>query len=172
MLSDPQSRYLARQLCWIMTIEGLETYILMPQDSADLDSLLKAIRPAPSPLDVDLVIGRRGPLAPPAMCNGLTIPIVAVDQIYSFDRDTLMKSIPRPKGVQEKQDKQFAATARGVFEKIMQLADNAGATDDHRAINYLAVRYPVIYAIATDAVARDSSLSGVEVRPSRLSGVR
>jgi hypothetical protein len=28
----------------------------------------------------------------------------------------------------------------------MQLTDNAGATDEHRALNYLAMRYPAIYA--------------------------
>jgi hypothetical protein len=39
-------------------------------------------------------------------------------------------------------------------------------------VNYLAVRYPGIYALATDAFARNSSLTSVDVRPSRLSGVR
>jgi hypothetical protein len=54
----------------------------------------------------------------------------------------------------------------------MQLADNAGATDEHRALNYLAVRYPAIYATAAEQYGRNSSLTGVDVRPSRLSGVR
>ena len=54
----------------------------------------------------------------------------------------------------------------------MQLADNLGATDDHRALNYLAMRYPAIYATATDAYLRNCSLTAVEVLPSRLSGMR
>jgi hypothetical protein len=54
----------------------------------------------------------------------------------------------------------------------MQLADNAGATDEHRALNYLAVRYPAMYGAAAEAHGRNFSLSAVEVRPSRLSGVR
>src|ERR1700722_18739674 len=29
VLSQKQNRYLTRQLCWVMTIEGLETYILI-----------------------------------------------------------------------------------------------------------------------------------------------
>jgi hypothetical protein len=29
ILSKRENRYLARQLCWVMTIEGLETYILI-----------------------------------------------------------------------------------------------------------------------------------------------
>ena len=52
------------------------------------------------------------------------------------------------------------------------MADNAGATDEHRALNYLAVRYPAIYATAAEAYGQNASLSGVEVRHSRLSGVR
>jgi hypothetical protein len=52
------------------------------------------------------------------------------------------------------------------------MADNAGATDEHRALNYLAVRYPAIYAKAAEQYADDATLTRVEVRPSRLSGVR
>ncbi len=94
VLSERANRYIARQLCWILTIEGLETYILVPHDPADYDQLLEAVRPQPSPLDIDVVVGIRGPIAPPEMCNGLIIPIVVFDQIYSFDRDTLIKAIP------------------------------------------------------------------------------
>jgi hypothetical protein len=54
----------------------------------------------------------------------------------------------------------------------MQMADNAGATDDHRALNYLAVRYPAIYASAAECFARNCMLSSIEVRTSRLSGAR
>lgn len=54
ILSERRNRYLVRQLCWVLTIEGLETYILVPLDSADLDLLVEAVRPAPSPLDVDM----------------------------------------------------------------------------------------------------------------------
>ena len=52
------------------------------------------------------------------------------------------------------------------------MTDNAGATDEHRALNYLAVRYPAIYEHSAAAYAADSALSAVEVRPSRLSGSR
>jgi hypothetical protein len=54
----------------------------------------------------------------------------------------------------------------------MLMTDNAGATDENRALNYLAMRYPAIYARATEQFGRDFSLSGVEVRPSTLSGTR
>ena len=169
ILSQPSNRYLARQLCWVLEIEGLETYLLVARDPVDFGLLVEALRPTPSPLDLDVVVGVRGPIAPPEMCNGLMIPIVAFDQIYSFDRDALIKAVPRPEKVTVKE---FEPAAEELFDRIMQMADNAGAMDEHRALNYLAVRYPAIYAMAADAFGRDSALAGVEVRPSRLSGAR
>jgi hypothetical protein len=169
VLAERTNRYLLRQLCWVLTIEGLETYLLGPRDPADFDLLLDAIRGEPNPTDLDVVIGVRGPIAPPQTCSGLMVPIVVFDQIYSFDRDSLIKGIPRPEQVKAEQ---FEPAAGELFDRIMQLADNAGATDEHRALNYLAVRYPAIYASAADAFGRNFSLMAVDVRPSRLSGVR
>jgi PatG Domain len=169
VLSQRQNRYLARQLCYVLTIEGLETYILQPRDPADLELLVEAVRPTPRPTDVDVVIGVRGPIAPPELCNGLIVPIVVFDQIYSFDIDALVQSIPRPEQIAAEQ---FGPAAEELFMRIMQMADNAGATDEHRALNYLAVRYPAIYATTAERHAQDYALTAVEVRPSRLSGVR
>lgn len=169
VLSQRQNRYLLRQLCWVLTIEGLETYLLQPRDPGDMELLLEAVRSVSSPLDLDVVVGVRGPIASPEMCNGLLVPILIFDQIYSFDRNALIKSIPRPKDIAAKA---FEPAAGELFDRLMQLADNAGATDDHRAVNYLAVRYPAIYAKVAEAFAQNSSLTGVEVRPSPLSGVR
>jgi hypothetical protein len=169
VLSQRQNRYLARQLCYVLTIEGLETYILVPRDPVDFELLVDAIRPAPRPTDVDVVIGVRGPIAPPELCNGLMVPIVAFDQIYSFDVDALIQGIPRPEQISAEQ---FGPAAEELFMRIIQMADNAGATDEHRALNYLVVRYPAIYATTAERHAQNASLTAVEVRPSPLSGVR
>jgi hypothetical protein len=172
VLAERANRYLVRQLCWVLAIEGLETYLLQPRDPVDLDLLVQALRPASSSLDVDVVIGRRGPVAPPEVCNGLMVPIVVFDQIYSFDRETFIKSIPRPKTVPEQEEAQFRASAEELFDRIAQVADNAGATDEHRALNYLAVRYPEIYGTAAGRHRENYSLTASEARASRLSGVR
>jgi hypothetical protein len=168
VLSRRENRYLARQLCWILTIQGLETYILQPRDPGDLDLLIAAAAPQATP-SISTVIGLRGPVAPPELCNGLMIPIVMFDQIYTFSRDALIDAIPRPERISAEA---FAPAARELFERIMQMTDNAGATDAHRALNYLAVRYPNIYARAAEAHAGEFALTGVEVRPSALSGTR
>jgi hypothetical protein len=169
VLSQPENRYLARQLCYILTIEGLDTYILQPGDPGDLQILIESLRPTPQPWDVDVVVGRRGPIAPPELCNGLMVPVVIFDQIYSFERETFIKSVPRPEKISEAD---FGPAAQELFDRIMQMADNAGASDGDRAVNYCALRYPAIYARAAESFAANSSLTDLEVQPSPLSGTR
>lgn len=172
VLSKPENRYLARQVCWVMTIEGLETYILVPRDPDGLDLLLASVRPITDLRDIDVVIGLRGPVASPEMCNGLLLPIVGFDQVYSFDRDALISAIPLPKAkLAAKEEKQFRTAAGDLYDRLTQITDNSGATDEHRALNYLAVRYSAIYGLA-DRYGDDFAFTSVETGPSRLSGVR
>ena len=169
VLSERQNRYLVRELCWVLTVEGLETYLLRPRDPTDFDLLVETLRARPQATDLDVVIGTRGPLAAPEACNGLMVPLLTFKQIYSFDIDSFTKAIPRPERVAEKE---FAPVAEEVLGAIMQMADNAGATDQHRALNYLATRYPAIYAATAEAHRSGCALSAIEARPSRLNGVR
>lgn len=162
-------RYLARSMCYVLTIEGLPNYIVVPRDPADFDQLVAAIRPTPQSTDVDVIIGMRGSIASPEMCNNLMLPVVSFDQLYSFDVNSLIKAIPVPENMEAKK---FAPIAEELFQRIMQMADNAGSTDAHRAMNYLAVRYSAIYVKTAEQLARDASLTAVEVRPSVLSGTR
>jgi hypothetical protein len=168
VLSDPHNLYLARQLCWVMTISGVDTYIVIPRNPSDLILLIESLRSAPNPGWLDAVIGIKGPMAPPDMCNGLTLPIVFFDHLYSFDRESLLKSIPPPKNA----GKEFGATAAEVLDRILASTDNAGAADPHRALNYIALRDPGVYALVADCFARDLSLTAIEVRPWRLSVTR
>jgi uncharacterized Zn finger protein len=55
-----------------------------------------------------------------------------------------------------------------VFDRVTQMADNAGATDAHRALNYLSVRYPAVYAQAAEQFARNASLTSVQVQGSAV----
>jgi len=169
VLSKRENRYLVRQLCWVLNVQGLETYLLVPRDPADIDLLVGSIRSSLDSNDIDVVIGIRGPIASPTYCNGLMLPIVAFEQIYSFSRSDLIRAIPRPENTAAAE---FEAAAEELFDRIMQITDNAGATDEHRALNYLAMRYPVMYAKAAEEFGRDRSLTGVDVRPSPLGSGR
>jgi hypothetical protein len=169
VLSDRRNRYLARNICYVFTIEGLETYILQPRDPADFELLIEAIRPTPRATDLDVVVGIRGPLAPAEICNGLVAPMVLFDQIYSFDIDELIGALPRPQDIPPAR---FTPAAEELLTRIMQGADNAGATDEDRALNYLAVRYAHLYATAAEQFGRDAALTSITTQPSRLSGAR
>ena len=168
-LARPENRYLVRQLCWVFSVGHVETYILTPRDPADYGLLVDALRLNPSPMDLDVVIGVRGPVAPPQACNGLQIHLVAFDQLYSFDRESLVKSIPRP---DKTTAKEFGPVAEEVLDRILQITRNGGDTDENRALNFLAVRDPAIYARAAEEFAHNNSLTGVDVRPSSLGGMR
>ncbi len=165
LLRDPANKYLVRQLCWILSVQGVETYILMPRDG-DYQPLIDAYRAEPNPGDLELVIGIRGPIARPEMCNGLMVPVVIFDQIYPFDRESLLSSI-KPDG-----DQKFRRAAAEVFDRITSQIDNAGATDADRALNYLSVRYDRIYTLAAEQLNNNAALTAINVLPSPLSGTR
>lgn len=178
VLAERRNRYLVRQLCWVLTISGVDTYLLHPADPADYELFVDALRPPDDANDdaFDQVVGVRGPHAPASACNGLAVPVVRVDQLYSYTRRALIEAIPRPaagegKGGGGGDAAEFELAARDLFERrILQLTDNAGVADEHRAVNYLAVRYPEIYAATVRQNAQGRSLVGVTVLPSRLSG--
>jgi len=171
VLSDHQNRYLARQLCWVFTIAGLETYLLVPRDRSDLELLVQSVRPTPGPADLDVVVGLLGPLSRPEAC-GLVVPLVAFDQLYSFDRDSLVAAIPEPENISDGEREQFTASAAELLDYVLQLTDNAGASDRDRALNYLCVRYSDIYTQTFEAHQHDESLVAVDVQPARLDATR
>ena len=168
VLQDPNNKYLVRQLCWVLSVQGIETYILAPRDG-NYQPLVDAYRAEPNPGDLELVIGIRGPIAPPTMCNGLLVPILIFDQIYAFDRKSLLDSIPVPKDAEAKK---FPAAAAEMFDRIIQQTDNQGTTPEDIAKNYLAVRYARIYALAAEQFANNCSFTSIDVLPSPLSGTR
>jgi hypothetical protein len=169
ILLQKENRYLVRQMCWVLIIEGIETYVLVPRNPSDYDLLVESLSPSPRTTDIDVIIGVKGPLADPRMCNGLIAPIAIFDQIYSFDTESLIKAVPRPGNIAAKQ---FSATIEELFNRIRLMTHNAGETDEHRALNYLSVRYERIYSHTAEMFGRNFSLSAIEVHPSPLSGVR
>jgi len=164
VLSEPQNQYLARKLSWILTVEGVPIYILLPTSPEDIDTLMKATLPSDCPLDRSVIMGRKGPAASLDMC-GLEIPMVLIDHIFHHNHSAFVKSILSESISKEK----FKAATEDMSRRMMQMAHNAGATDKHRALNYLAVRYSPIYARVAEELERNFLLTSVEAIPSRLS---
>ena len=174
VLSQPENEYLIHHLCWVLSIEDIETYILLPRTFGGYAQLISSIRPVEANgRDIDLIIGVKGGMAGPETCGGLSLPVVGFDQIYSYDRESFIESIPMMGGKKgAAAEKQFRRAATELYGHISQMADNAGATNEHRALNYLAARYPNIYSLTADRHQEDYSLVRISTTPSRLSGAR
>lgn len=169
VLSRPEHFYLVRQLCWVLTIESVDAYVVAANDAEDVRLLLGALRPTPREGDIDVVLGTLGPLADGRGCNGLRLPTVLLTQLYSFDIAELTGQLARPQGVSEQS---FAATVQEVMRRALLLSDNMGLRDEHRAINYLVTRDPSLYAEVAEQRSRNASLYAVRTRLSALSGGR
>lgn len=169
VLNQPENRYLTRQLCYVLSIQGVDTYVLVPRDPADFALLAEAIRPSHQADAIDVVIGVRGGLAPAGHCGGLQLPVVTIDQLYSATVSYLVQAIDRPESMDAEQ---FDKAATDLLSTVLSVSGNVGASDEHRALDYLMVRYPAIYRKTFERSMDDCSLTSIDVRRSSLGGAR
>jgi len=109
----------------------------------------------------------------PETCNGLLIPIVACDQIYTFTTKEFLDELTRQadpalKSGQISADA-FATFARDMFVRIITSFENIGGLDEHRALNYLLVQHPAPFVAAVqrhEAAVLDSIQTRTIARPS------
>ncbi|MCB9758410.1 MAG: hypothetical protein H6739_01085 [Alphaproteobacteria bacterium] len=181
VLGQGRNVYLARDTCWVMQVPGpnpagrggdpaqpVDAYILKPRSIAELNEMVDAIQPRTGEIVYIAAIGSRGPVAPPEICNGLQLPVVVVNQLYGFTETDFVNGVSGATGVS-------VSSVASTFNKLMSLSDNAGATPEHRAINYLMLRYPNIYTIV-DQLLNDGtgpySFSSITARKADVQGVR
>jgi hypothetical protein len=169
VLCEPANRYLARLVCWAFTVAGEPTYFLVPRDAGDLDAFLAALDSEPDPERVEHLVGVRGSVASPQMCNGLQLAMVTVGHLDTFTLPELLGEAKPPRGVEPAQ---FLASAKELFWRIHTLSDNVGSSELHRAVNFLAAKYGAIYSQVAAEQAENNSLSGLDARVRKLAGGR
>ena len=169
VLTEPGNLYLVRQLYWVLSVQGVEAYFVVPHYSSDIGQFVSSIRPNPDPADLDLVIGTTSPFSLPGPTSPLSLPLLTCDQLYSFDRKSLLNSIPTDDGTSKAEVARLRVAADELLSTVLQLTDNAGAADEHRAVNYLAVRYGMVYGQVSTAHAEGRALAGVDVTISPVS---
>jgi hypothetical protein len=171
VLSDPEARYVARQVCWILKVEGQPAYYLALRDLFDLPELISCLGHPED--DLNLVVGSSS-LIPVETCPGVAAPVLAVDQLSMFKKAGLIKwinpaskkALPPPwKG---KAIEAYASNPGHLFDRLVQSADNFGDTDEWRALNYLAVAYQPLYEQYAVMLKNGWSLDSVKVMMSRL----
>jgi Subtilase family/PatG C-terminal len=170
VLSKPEARYVARQVGWILKVEGQPAYHLSLRDLYDLPDLISCLaRPED---DLDLFIGSSNLIAVEE-CPGLRMPVLTVDYLNSFDRGVLVKWFQAPSNSGSKRKKAAAPSGHDqneFFRKLIQTTDNLGDTDEWRALNFLAVRYKPLYELYAEMLmaGKDWIFDGVRIVPSRL----
>ncbi len=161
--------HLARAMCWSLRVQGIDAYHLVPRTGKELDALVEAIRPEPggAAAAVQVLVGWKGPVN---SCAGLALPVLHVETSYSFELSALINTVAESLEVKKSEIDDFRTSSRQLFERIGQIADNMGELPEHRALNYLAVRFAPLYQTMASLAAKDYVLANVEARPSRLSG--
>lgn len=176
VLSQGQNLYIAQEMCWIVQIQGVDTYIAKPRSDVELYELIASLAPVNAgELKFNVIIGPRGPVASPEMCNGLQLPTVICNLSYDFTFsqfvNNMVAAIPNiPQNVVE-----------NMLQQMLQITDNAGETDVHRAINYLTIRSTDIYYMAWQMQNPNPPapyppgiyfLQGISSRPANVQGNR
>jgi hypothetical protein len=156
-LDAPENRYLGRHLCWVFTTQHVDTFAVLPRDDTDIARLVEMISPAASENIIHVMVGRSTRAELDSPCAGLGLPAVVADQLLAFTLDEFAEALPGgdttsveeasggdqaelPERDQDR--KQFQAVIRELFLRLTRRAENRGIADEHRALNYVALRYP------------------------------
>jgi hypothetical protein len=165
---DTPQHYLARQLCWVFTsAQGGEICTIIPRDENDLAEMIELLAPGGEQV-VQAIVGRHSltPVAPD--CFRSDLHMMSPVQLFSFSMDEFLQALPVPEDDSESNLDRFRSTAKGLFAYLTQRAGNHGLSDEHRALNYLALKYPPIYLQAWQTQQEGKSLVAVDAK--RASG--
>jgi len=174
VLQEPESRYLGRHLCWVFVTQHVDAFTIAPRDTLEVTQLVDALGAANHEDLIQAVVGAPtdASVAAPG-CAGLGLPTVAAEQLLSFTLDEFVEALPREDDAGgQVEDSAARAVSRDLFNRLTQRTDNRGISDEHRALNYLALRYPPIYHMTISALSQGKSLVGVDARHAHNSGRR
>ena len=163
VLGRSENMYLARHVCWVFTTQQIDTFIVVPRDRDDIRELTDAFAPGAADV-IHVCVG--GPATTPvsSACASSGLPLIAVDQLLSFTLDEFLDALSAESDGDGETHEQRDAM-RELFVRITQRTDNHGIAAEHRALNYLALRYPAIYHTTAQAVADGKTLIGIDARP-------
>jgi hypothetical protein len=151
------TRYIARQFCWILYVEGEPAYYLTLRDMQDFDGLIDCLG-EPKNDDLCLFVGS-SPLQLVELCNGIMAPVLTVDQVYRYRKSNILRYFKGKKGAPQPEE---------LYKDLFQSADNFGHTDEWRALNFLAVRYPPLSQRCSELAHDGYNLQAFPVLTSRL----
>jgi len=160
-------QYIAEQMRWVMTINNVDVYQIIPRSHLELKDIIDSMKPVENSIEpmLSVVIGFKANAMETGGGPGQHLPAVICNQLYYFTLDMLLKTLA---GNDINTD-----ILRDVI-KNFELKPNKGETLEDRAINYLAFRYPEIYrktaALKTNAGTGGGSqfLTSIKSKPVKL----
>jgi hypothetical protein len=178
VLRDPDNAYLARQLCWVFSAGEVEAFTLVTQDDAQARRLGDALPSAEqAEQTVQVVIGTMGSPRAEDPCASTGLPAVRIDHHLAFQVDEFIDALAAEdregeEGEGQEPDENFRAAARDLFARLTRRSNNRGIAEEHRALNYVALRYPPLYRVRADAYRENKALMNVEARHAHSSNRR
>lgn len=170
-----QNPHIAAQLCYVLTIGGSPAYIVAPAGQYLRKSLFEALALGDSTDACVVVVGRIGPMAPASVCGGILAPVVMCDQMYTFRRGdwlaSLITSVEKALAERQIEHAHFGEVASALFTRLTQSTENVGASDVHRALNYLIMQHPGIFLSAAERHERHL-LDRIDTRVIQAPGAR
>src|SRR5262249_15346251 len=147
---------------WVFVNEAQDCFVIVPRDHHELLVLIEGFVSSKDN-SVIVVVGRSTLGTQWAPDTGEpALPRFGADQFISFEMDGFVGRVPRPADLPEEE---FKNSVRTIFSRILRRSNNTGISDDHRALNYIALRYPAIFEVATRAAAKSLVLASIDARP-------
>jgi len=160
-------RHIASRICPLLLVGGIPVYVIAPAAAYVRDALIEALAVNDSGDQWVVVSGRLGPPCRPTDCGGVVAPVVACDELYSFTVQQWSKDLTEAlqPAIKAKRatDQALARAAKEVFSTVVSSAENAGASEQHRALNYALVRHPGIFLTVAERSDR-AVLDKIETR--------
>lgn len=180
VLANPDNAYLARHLCWVFASSGVDTFTVRPRDDAEIARLVEMLSPeAPDDL-VHVVVGSTTSSDADSPCAASGLPAVRAEQVLAFTPTEFAVAMPEEEGAggsdapasSSAGSAEFQTVVRGVFTRLTRGAGNRGFADEHRARNYVALRYPPIYHAVRQAQRDGKVLVGIDAQHSHAADRR
>ena len=167
--------HLARRMCYLLMIGGTPAYVIAPAGSYMFPEVMNAVAGVGQEDTWCLIIGRRGSINSPGSCGGIVAPVVVCDQLYAFSGadwyHSLEDRLEPVFAAKRVTRKDFGPMALELFSQVVQSTENLGASDAHRAVNYLLMQHPGLFLAAAERVGKQR-LDRIDTRTIHGLGLR
>jgi hypothetical protein len=161
------NQHLAVRVCYLLVIGAVPAYVVAPPTALVRETILAGLSATDKSDQWAVLVGRQGPVCSPSDCGGLLVPMAVCDQLYVFSVEEwlsdLTTALKPAVGAKKTNRETLSKVARELFNQTVSALQNIGATDAHRALNFLLMRHPGLFLAAAERAGK-SALDKIETR--------